>query len=169
MNWDAIGAVSELLSAIGVIVTLAYLALQIRQSNKIASWQSHQASVIGFSRHASEIVRDADTARVLRVGLLDMKSLGSDDLVRFQYCLTDAVLMFKDILDAHDKGLFDQATYQAWEAYIAAILNMPGGDIWWSENRTNFIERLREVIDGAKRTFPRYDQIAPSFWKTGSP
>ncbi len=31
MNWDAIGAIAELLGAIGVIASLIYLATQIRQ------------------------------------------------------------------------------------------------------------------------------------------
>lgn len=34
MNWEAIGAIGEILGAIGVIVTLAYLAVQIRQNTK---------------------------------------------------------------------------------------------------------------------------------------
>ena len=32
MNWDAIGAIAELLGAIGVIASLVYLATQIRQN-----------------------------------------------------------------------------------------------------------------------------------------
>jgi len=33
MNWDAIGAVAELLSAIGVLATLIYLSIQIRRNS----------------------------------------------------------------------------------------------------------------------------------------
>jgi hypothetical protein len=33
MNWDAIGASAEMLGAVGVIATLVYLALQIRQNS----------------------------------------------------------------------------------------------------------------------------------------
>ena len=33
MNWEAIGAVAEVLAALAVLVTLIYLALQVRQSN----------------------------------------------------------------------------------------------------------------------------------------
>ena len=36
MNWDAIGAVGELLGALVVIATLLYLARQISQTNKIS-------------------------------------------------------------------------------------------------------------------------------------
>ena len=34
MNWDAIGAIAELLGAIGVIASLVYLGSQIRQSRE---------------------------------------------------------------------------------------------------------------------------------------
>jgi len=32
MNWDAIGAVGEIVGALGVVVTVGYLALQVRPS-----------------------------------------------------------------------------------------------------------------------------------------
>lgn len=35
MDWEAIGAVGEILGALGVIASLLYLALQINQSNKV--------------------------------------------------------------------------------------------------------------------------------------
>ena len=34
MNWDAIGAVAELLAAAGVVASLVYLATQMRQSRE---------------------------------------------------------------------------------------------------------------------------------------
>lgn len=36
MNWDAIGALSEVLGVIAVVVTLLYVAKQIVQTNQIA-------------------------------------------------------------------------------------------------------------------------------------
>ena len=36
MNWDALGAIGELVGAVAVVATLAYLAVQIRQSNKLS-------------------------------------------------------------------------------------------------------------------------------------
>ena len=34
MNWEAIGAIGEILGAAGVIITLIYLSGQIRQNNR---------------------------------------------------------------------------------------------------------------------------------------
>ena len=43
MNREAIGAVSEALAAVGVIVTLMYLAVQIRVSNRTSTADPHQS------------------------------------------------------------------------------------------------------------------------------
>lgn len=43
MNWGAVGAIAEPVGAEGVIVTLAYLAVEIRDSNRVARAQSRQS------------------------------------------------------------------------------------------------------------------------------
>ncbi len=35
MNWEALGAIAELVGAVGVIATLGYLAIQIRQNTAV--------------------------------------------------------------------------------------------------------------------------------------
>lgn len=42
MNWDAIGAIGEIVGAMAVLVTLIYLAVQIRQSSDTQRAQTHQ-------------------------------------------------------------------------------------------------------------------------------
>jgi len=42
MNWDAVGATAEAIGALAVIVTLAYLAIQLRQQNSVARAQVQQ-------------------------------------------------------------------------------------------------------------------------------
>jgi hypothetical protein len=41
VNWEAIGAIGEIVGAAAVIGTLAYLSVQIRQTNVIAREQAH--------------------------------------------------------------------------------------------------------------------------------
>ena len=42
MNWEAISAIGEILGAAGVIITLAYLAAQIRQNTKVSRGATRQ-------------------------------------------------------------------------------------------------------------------------------
>ena len=45
MNWDAIGAVGEVVGAAAVVVTLAYLAVQIRRNTRQENFQGLQSAI----------------------------------------------------------------------------------------------------------------------------
>lgn len=40
MNWDAISAISETIASIAVVVSLVYLAIQVKHSNKLSQSQT---------------------------------------------------------------------------------------------------------------------------------
>ncbi len=44
MNWEALGAIAELIGGLGVIATLAYLAIQIRQNTRSMRWPATSPS-----------------------------------------------------------------------------------------------------------------------------
>ena len=54
MNWEAIGAGGEMLGALGVIATLGYLAVQIRQNTRSIKDSAFQeiSSSVGEFDHA---------------------------------------------------------------------------------------------------------------------
>jgi hypothetical protein len=51
MNWDAIGAIGELVGAITVLITLVYLAIQVKQNSVLAKVQINQSGQETFSRY----------------------------------------------------------------------------------------------------------------------
>lgn len=62
MNWDAVGAMAELLGAIGVIVTLLYLTTQLRQntralrSSTMQTYRDETIALNDFSASYAEIL-----------------------------------------------------------------------------------------------------------------
>ena len=54
MNWDAIGAIGEIIGAIAVVATLGYLAVQVRQNTRVAKAE--------ISQRMSEQVQNLDAA-----------------------------------------------------------------------------------------------------------
>jgi hypothetical protein len=88
MNWEAIGAVGEVAGAIGVIFTLGYLALQIRHSNKLATWETHHASVASHADAMSGVLNNPDVAKIYRTGLMSPDELDEIEKIRFNQLLT---------------------------------------------------------------------------------
>lgn len=65
MNWDALGAVAEMLGAIAVFATLAYLAVQVRQSNIVTREQAQYHMLQNQIRYFDSLAENPDFARTV--------------------------------------------------------------------------------------------------------
>jgi len=57
MNWDALGAIGELVSAFAVVVTLLYLAIQLRQTRIAAVRDANRTIITDFQRIWTDALR----------------------------------------------------------------------------------------------------------------
>ena len=66
MNWDAIGAIGEILGAAAVFASLIYLAVQIRSSSKIATGESEREVWSKWIETIHGLLSTPESARVTR-------------------------------------------------------------------------------------------------------
>ena len=125
MNWDALGAIAELLGAIAVFLTLVYLAHQIRQNTKAVRSTAVDASINTVMGVRSLIAQDAELADILLRGNADPDSLNPTEQVRHMVLLSNIVWGAWNV--------YSQAKYAdtgVWESQLAVmrrVLNTPGG------------------------------------------
>lgn len=161
-----LGSYGEFVGAVAVVVTLGYLAIQIRHSNTLATWQTHRSAVEANALTMNSVIGQTQVAKVYRSGLLNPGELDEVEKVQFYQLLNQMVLNYKDILDAYDKGLFDFPTYEAWQGFICAHLVMPGGKLWWQDHEQSFIPRVREELNQGMLEVPRLDATSNAFWSS---
>jgi hypothetical protein len=89
MNWDAIGAIGEIIGALAVVTTLLILLIQVRQSNNSMIEANALQKAAAVSKHAesigiwrSQFVQSRDTM-ALWLDMRDGKELDQIDLARF--------------------------------------------------------------------------------------
>ena len=64
INWEAIGAVGEVVGALAVVVSIVYLAIQIRQSGRIGRFTAHQNLTESLSSIIEPFYSDAQLSRI---------------------------------------------------------------------------------------------------------
>ena len=109
MNWEAIGAVGEVLGALAVISTLLYVAVQIRQTNDISRFNTTKEIMAKFDDLNGRIVGDSSLRHVLMK--TDALSEGEQEQV-----YTFANMFFNTwqmCQSAYDNGLVDEGFYAA--------------------------------------------------------
>jgi len=152
MNWDAIGAVAELVGALGVIASLIYLAVQIRQntrSSRAATFQSTSSEVSHLYR---TLASDSELARIFRIGLLEPQALDEDEFSRFGALLISALKGYENIFVQYHQGTVDDQTWEAWRRSILSMLELPGAAFFWELRGGVFREDFQHLVK----------QLAPS-------
>lgn len=148
MNWDAVGALAELAGAFGVIVTLGYLALQIRRSNVLAVAESRRFRMQISSPSIMSIAENPDLARVFREGLAGRDALTSDDKLRFDMLMGELIGSMSVALS--DQSLLGHGAVPEFEGLaenIRTFLAAPGGASWWSDYRGRVANAERATIE----------------------
>ena len=130
MNWDAIGAVGEILGAIAVFGSLAYLALQIKAntaSMKTASRQSMSNEFRSFNRLLFEAPEEFAS------GLHSYPEIPFQ--VRSKFCgqIHDLLLFYQSSVALFESGTLENETYEGYRAFVAAVIESPGGNRFWLE------------------------------------
>ena len=83
MNWEAVGAIGEIIGAAGVIASLGYLAVQIRRSAASTNLSAFQEVMRSAQDLSSVIAQDGELARLLVSGSQSREELSPDDRLRF--------------------------------------------------------------------------------------
>ena len=70
MDWNAIGAIAEIVGSVAVVLTIIYLSLQISQSNKAAKSLSANQSRSGVTDVLSGISGDTGAVKTYTKGMI---------------------------------------------------------------------------------------------------
>jgi hypothetical protein len=128
MNWGTGAAIAEVTSAIGVIITLAYLAYQISQTNRIAKSAVVRELQQSYEALYTLVASDLDMAEL--VAKLREKNYAATSAVEEERLDNFAILVASNWFSAqvaYDKGQFDANTFKIYcEDVEAKLTQWPG-------------------------------------------
>lgn len=85
MNWEIVGAIAEMLGALGVIASLLYLASQLR-SNAVASAVAARLTTTQFMTDFNrDLINNPELYKLWDKGSRDSSSLSREDYVRLAW------------------------------------------------------------------------------------
>ena len=84
MNWDALGAIGEVIGPLAVFFTLGYLAVQIRQNTKAVRASALDSSVNAVNAVRVAMFENVEVTALYRKGLENPDELDDNEKTRFR-------------------------------------------------------------------------------------
>ena len=147
MNWEAIGAIGESLGAAGVIVTLVYLAVQIRDSNRVAENASFE-NKLALSISSFHEMIEGEHGNVIMSGLLNYDNLTGRKKLVFDNVMISWFTVIALALFSRDRGLMDDESTENLSCILRTrFFPYRGIHSWWSESKELFRPEARQWFE----------------------
>ncbi len=148
MNWEAVGAVGEILGAAGVIATLGYLALQIRQNTRQTQASAASASAHALKDARRSVYESAEITGIWLKGMSHPDELSEHDYYRFRLLMQNGI---DAILDVYCQTTVTGLSPEAWQSQgvkvVERLLASPGGRRVWEQFGDSYTNEFRAEID----------------------
>ena len=147
MNWDAIGAVGEIIGALAVFVTLVYLAQQIRQNTKAVNSAALDSTINTISLVRQSIYENDDVARTYLKGIENPEELNDLERLKFRLQIHNMLLSQSNIFSQTKLSELPTSEWKAQSTIIRRLVGSPGGAWFWREYGHEFGDEFRAEVD----------------------
>jgi hypothetical protein len=143
-----LGNLGELISAIAVVISLVYLAVQIRQNTTTLRASSYQA-VLDSSRSDNELVLvHPHLERVYRIGRRDPTALTDEERPLFRHLISQLLLNHETIFLQYQHGVIDEDLWRRRQIALRVLVLQPGVRQWWAGSGRNYFDSgFQELVD----------------------
>ncbi len=147
MNWEAIGAIGEVVGAGAVVLTLVYLAMQVRQNTLQVRSDNELQAIDGYFALIIEATKDPHISQILREGLHDFQGMPRQAQMQFHSVMMGFIQGFTKVYHLNRRGFIPDDVYYGAERDLMRYLKTPGGGQWWNAAKVGAPEYLRSHID----------------------
>ncbi len=138
MTLDDLGNIGEVVGAIGVIITLVYLGIQIGRSTKATRQQSYHNLVTRKSEWLNLLADNEEVAKLWLSGMTG-ESMNPVESQRFVATMLSLMSHFQDVFLQRRAGIIEDSVWEAEQRLLAAVVNLPGVNDWWREATQYFL------------------------------
>jgi len=154
---DDLGSLGEFISGLAVVVTLVYLAIQIRHNTRAVRSSMHQDMVEATLRVAESLSDNADVGLIVLKADEDYDNLTAGELLRFEAYAERVFGNFESVYYSYRNSMIEEDLWVSWESSCLADISRVGMRRFWQDQRPLHLRDFMDFVDQYYRTHPAGD------------
>jgi hypothetical protein len=111
MNWEAISAIGEAFGGLAILITLVYLAQQLRQNTRSQSIATYESAMSGFNDILAFMASDLESISIWRRGCTEPRSLNEDEAGLFDAMVRAYCNHLYKLFRLYEKGVLPESEW----------------------------------------------------------
>jgi len=160
MNWDALGAIGEIVGALAVVVTLLYVGRQIHQANAQSQASARYSFIEAYGHMNATITGSKEVASIFRRGMKG-QDLDEDEGIQFFALLGQFLNAWSALYDLHEDGLLPDNQWTMVRLDIITMLSEKGGREFWERHgqfgvHESFRDAVNETLASDEKSYEMF-------------
>ena len=127
MSFEQISYLAQIVASVGIIVSLIFVGLQIRQNTGVLQRNEHNSTMAQWTVIRMAIARNRDIAELMTAGLHGERVIDAADQLRLEQMLAEQAWAAFHIWDRTQRGIFPKGTFEATGGGAPVRLAQNGG------------------------------------------
>ena len=138
MNWEAVGAISQIVGTVLVGITLIYLAVQLRQNTSALKSSAFLAISTLMGSTMEVWATHSDLTPLLIKAQAGLDELSPDERARFGFVMMMAYRRVETVVVQRHLGFIDCELTEGFERSALSVLHSKGVRQWWDASKDAF-------------------------------
>jgi hypothetical protein len=150
MNWDAFGAIGEVIGAAAVVISLVYVSIQVRSGTKALQTTTRDSVFKSVQEWNLAVMADPRLGWIFQSGSREFERLGDEDRARYLHVMYSFFKVFENIYLHHLDGVVPKNLWDPNRTMLTVYAASPGGRKYWEERKAAFDPRFNAVMEALK-------------------
>ena len=147
MNWDIAGIVAEIIGAAAVVISVAYLAIQIKAQTEQSKLGATRDLATQYANNLGLLIEDGELAEIYLRGCRDYNDLPNTERLRVAGVFQRRMKLVEQQHLHVSKGNIDPAFFESMDKTYFEWLTFPGVQQWWELNHDYFSSEFRASVE----------------------
>ena len=136
MPLEQLSYLANIIGVIGVIVSLVFVGLQVRQNTAALQRNEHNSTMTQWTVIRMALAQNRDIGELMTSGAEGTRTLDPADQMRLEQMFAEYTWASFHIWDRTQRGVFPKGTFeQTAGPLLVPVLQTPRGTTWWRETK----------------------------------
>ncbi len=145
MSLSDLASIGSFLSGVAVVISLVYLALQVRQAEKVQRALMHQARTERLVNASLAAMHHEIADMVTK--MVNREELSPREVMQAYYYIRTQVVVVEDALWQHEAGFLDKESADTAVLNFQRVISFPAAHAAWLMQRPQLAPSVRDRFD----------------------
>lgn len=154
MTWETAGVIAEVVAAIAVLISLWYLAIQLKQNTELERAELEVQLGLTWAELHDNMIQNPGLARAYDLAAKNWKDMSDEDVRAYLWFAAKSFHILEGMFRQYQRGLLKGEVWVPYERYIFGVLQIEAVLGWWQSDGSLTSREFQAHVDNLLRSPP---------------